>query len=101
MPKTGGDIAVAIRALAKEHGVTVKRTLEDCRINRNFLYDLEKGNSSPSIDKLTRIAEYFGVSTAKLVGSENTDVERILEIYEKLSKEMRADLLRYMESLIE
>lgn len=100
MPQTNKEIANAIRALAKEHGVTVTQTLADCKINRNFLYDLEKGNSSPSVDKLSRIAEYFGVSTAKLLGGEDGEVKMLLTLYEKLSPEGKAALRAYMQSLL-
>ena len=100
MPQTNKEIANAIRALAKEHGVTVTQTLADCKINRNFLYDLEKGNSSPSVDKLSRIAEYFGVSTAKLIGGKDGEVEALIALYSRLSPESKAALRAYMESLI-
>ena len=73
MLQTNMEIAQNIRALAKSRGVTVKQTLADCKINRNFIYDLEHGNSSPSVDKISRIADYFGVGTAALLGGEATD----------------------------
>ena len=101
MPRNGSDIAVVIRELAKAKGVTVKQTLEDCRINRNFLYDLERGNSSPSVDKLARIAEYFGVSASKLLDAESDDISHLIELYKRLSPRARAELFGYMESLIE
>lgn len=101
MPRNGSDIAVVIRELAKARGVTVKQTLEDCRINRNFLYDLERGNSSPSVDKLARIAEYFGVSASKLLDAESDDISRLIDLYKRLSPRARAELFGYMEGLIE
>ena len=100
MPRSNKEIASAIKYFAKERGVTVKQTLEDCKINRNFLYDLEKGNSSPSIDKLTRIAEYFGMSVANLLDSDDSDVAAFLEIYKKLSPNSKTALREYMKSLL-
>lgn len=100
MPQTNKEIADSIRALAKEHGVTVKQTLDDCNINRNFLYDLEKGNSSPSVDKLSRIAEYFGIGTAELVDGDDSDTALLLELYRQLSPEAKLRTHRYMQSLI-
>ena len=46
MPQTNKEIAASIRALAKARGVTIKQTLTDCRINRNFIYDLEHGKTA-------------------------------------------------------
>lgn len=101
MQKAGKEIALSIRRIAKEHSVTVKQTLEDCNINRNFLYDLEKGNSSPSIDKLTRIADYFGISLSKLLDNDEGDVAAFLELYKKLSPKAKEALREYMQKLLE
>ena len=100
MPQSNREIALAIRRLAKEHGVTVKQTLEDCKINRNFLYDLEKGNSSPSVDKLSRIADYFGVAVTTLLDGESGDVTAFLEIYSRLSPSAKSALREYMIELL-
>lgn len=100
MPQTNKEIADSIRALAKARGVTVKQTLEDCSINRNFIYDLEHGDSSPSIDKISRIAEYFGVSTATLLGGNEGEVAALLALYEKLSPKAKDELRAYMMSLL-
>ena len=100
MAQSNKEIALAIRSIAKERGVTVKQTLDDCKINRNFLYDLERGNSSPSIDKLERIAEYFGIGVSTLIGGEDDDVNAFLAIYKKLSPENKAALRSYMQQLI-
>ena len=100
MPRTNEEIAITIKQLAKEHGVTVKQTLEDCNINRNFLNDLVKGNSSPSVDKISRIAEYFGVSTARLLDGEDGEFAALLALYEKLSDEAKAQIRNYIQGLI-
>lgn len=97
--QTNEKIADGIRALAKARGVTVKQTLEDCKINRNFLYDLERGNSSPSVDKIARIAEYFGVSTAKLLGGDD-EIAAFLALYEQLTPAAKAELREYMQALL-
>lgn len=99
MPQTNKEIAQTIRDLAKAKGVTVKDTLAACRINRNFIYDLEHGNSSPSVDKIARIAEYFGTTSAKLLGGGEGDVAALLGLYEKLPPEAKAELRAYMERL--
>ncbi len=101
MPQSNKEIAESIRTLAKERGVTVKETLEACRINRNFIYDLEHGNSSPSVDKIERIAEYFGISTAKLLGGAKGEIQALLSLYEQLSPQAKEELRAYMQSLLE
>ena len=106
MQRTNTEIAESIRALARARGVTIKQTLADCKINRNFIYDLEHGNSSPSVDKIARIADYFGVSTAALLGGETGSaadggLHAFLELYGKLSDADRAELRAYMRKLLE
>ena len=90
----------SIKGLAKERGVTVKQTLVDCNINHNFIYDLERGKASPSVDKIARIAEYFGVRMSKLLGEDDSEIEALLSIYESLSQSAKASLREYMQSLI-
>ena len=99
MPCTNQEIASNIRALAEKRGVTVKQLLEECGINRNFIYDLERGNSSPSVDKISKLAEYLGVSTARIIDGENGEVAALLAIYETLSPEAKKELRTYMQSL--
>ena len=104
MQRTNTEIAESIRALAGARGVTLKQTLADCGINRNFIYDLEHGNSSPSVDKIARIAAYFGVSTAVLLGGgdgADGELHAFLALYAKLSGEDRAALRAYMRKLLE
>ena len=95
MQRTNTEIAESIRALAKARGVTIKQTLADCKINRNFIYD-----------KITRIADYFGVSTAALLAGETErgesgDLHAFLELYRRLSDADRAELRAYMRKLLE
>ncbi len=100
MPQSNKEIAASIRALAKARGVTIKQTLTDCHINRNFIYDLEHGNSSPSVDKIARIAEYFGTGTAKLLGGDEGEVQALLALYEQLSPAGKEELRAYMQTLL-
>ena len=107
MQRTNTEIAESIRALAGARGVTLKQTLADCGINRNFISDLEHGNSSPSVDKIARIAAYFGVSAAVLLGGgdgadgADGELHAFLALYAKLSGEDRAALRAYMRKLLE
>ena len=48
-----------IKARCKAQKISVKNLLEQTQINRNFIYDLEKGGQIPSAEKLERIAVYF------------------------------------------
>lgn len=57
-----------IKARCKAQKISVKNLLEQTQINRNFIYDLEKGGQIPSAEKLERIADYLDCSVDYLLG---------------------------------
>jgi transcriptional regulator with XRE-family HTH domain len=61
-------ISHIIKDLCKSKEVSIKQVLEECQINKGFIYDLEKKNKIPSIDKIIKIADYFNVSTDYITG---------------------------------
>lgn len=109
------EISNIIKSLAKNKNVTVKQLLNDCNINKGFIYDLEHKNSYPSCDKLSRIADYLDVSVDYLLGRTdkpnvdaspatasapttqepklNEDELELLEMYRSLSKRARHELM--------
>lgn len=62
------QVAKTIKELCKQSGITIKSLLEQCGINRNFMYDLEKNNQVPLVDKLEKIADCLDVSVDYLLG---------------------------------
>lgn len=62
------EISVKIKSVAQLKNVSVKQLLENCKINKGFIYDLEHKSSYPSCDKLARIADYLDVSVDYLIG---------------------------------
>lgn len=62
------DIAATIKELCVRRGVTISTFLTDCKLAKSFIYDLEKRATSPSSDKLSRIADYFDCSVDYLLG---------------------------------
>ncbi len=61
-------IAKTIKALCKEKGITISTLLSDCALTKSFIYDLEKRATSPSCDKMFRIADYLDCSVDYLLG---------------------------------
>lgn len=55
-------------ALRDAKGVTDYRVAADIGISRTTLFDWGKGKSTPKLDKLKKIARYFGVSIEELIG---------------------------------
>lgn len=63
------EIAQKIKELCAGHGVPINKMLEICGLNKNFMYDLERRNTSPSIEKISKIADFFKVSVDELLGT--------------------------------
>lgn len=57
-----------IKKQCKLCNVAIKTLLEECNMNRNTIYDLEKKGSFPSSDKISHIADYLHCSVDYLLG---------------------------------
>lgn len=55
------QLARKIRKLCKLKNITVKSLLDNCGINKNFIYELEKRGKVPSVDTVTKIADYLDI----------------------------------------
>ena len=69
-----------IKARCKAQKISVKNLLEQTQINRNFIYDLEKGGQIPSAEKLERIAD--SVSYTHLDVYKRQEVQQTKFIYD-------------------
>lgn len=63
-------IFTRISNLCKEKGITIKQLSEDLGFAESLIRKW-KNTSSPSIDKVKQIADYFKVSTDYLIGLSN------------------------------
>ena len=64
-------LSTRIKELCKIHNMSIKTLLENCGMNRNTIYDLEKKGSFPSCDKISRMADYLECSVDYLLGRTN------------------------------
>ncbi len=65
-----GPIAVKLRDLRVERGLTQKQAAELARVSPETLSDLESGKRSPYMPTLTKIARGYGVPIEELVEEE-------------------------------
>lgn len=56
--------------LLMERGVTAYKVAKATGISTGSMTDWKKGRSAPKVDKLQKIADYFGVSVDYLLGNE-------------------------------
>lgn len=53
--------------LLQEHKTTINRVAVETGIPRTVLYDWKSGRSTPKVDKMIKIADYFNVPLERLV----------------------------------
>lgn len=72
----GLQIAKRIKSVCKKKQIPINKLLDECSLNKGFIYDLEKRNISPSCDKILKLSDYLEVSVDYLLGrTENTFIE--------------------------
>lgn len=67
MQEGGDNLYTEFQKLLKKSGVTVYKVSKDTGISQSTLSDWKTGRSSPKVDKLKILAEYFGVSIDELL----------------------------------
>lgn len=94
-------LANRIKDLCKEQKITVKLLLEQCEMNRNTMYDLEKKGSFPSGDKLSRIADYLSCSVDYLLGRTDRKEMNIMDNKELLSAIAKRDAFSEVKKILD
>jgi transcriptional regulator with XRE-family HTH domain len=62
-----GPIAMKLRALREERGLTQKQAAELSHVTPQTLIDIESGKRPPYMPTLTKIAKAYGVPVEELV----------------------------------
>ena len=84
------NIYLRVKELCAEHGISVTELEKKCGIGTKTIN--KWGASSPSVDKLQRIADYFGVSVDYIIGREDHATDE--DINSLLSDPARRALLK-------
>lgn len=69
-----------IKELAKKQGKSLNKVEEDLGYGKNVLYRLK--NSNPSTERLQEIADYFDVSVDYLLGREERETPKFVDLSE-------------------
>uniref|UniRef100_UPI00257F298C helix-turn-helix domain-containing protein n=2 Tax=Enterococcus TaxID=1350 RepID=UPI00257F298C len=69
-----------IKELAKKQGKSLNKVEEDLGYGKNVLYRLK--NSNPSTERLQEIADYFDVSVDFLLGREEKETPKHVDLSE-------------------
>ena len=61
-------LATNIKKLCKKNNLPINALIMRCELSKSFIYDLEKREAMPSIDKIEKIAKVFHCSIDFLLG---------------------------------
>lgn len=76
------SIGERLQLIRRERGFTLRQLAREADVSVAYLSKLERGDSSPTIDILTKIAGALRVSVAEL--TETSDKTKPLELHESL-----------------
>lgn len=88
-----------IKELADAKGITMVTLGRAVGASSGNMSDWKAGRSAPNVDKLIKIADYFGVTTDFLLGRDerypapSPDGCELMRIYDKLDREGRSIVL--------
>jgi transcriptional regulator with XRE-family HTH domain len=85
--------------LMKEKGVTPYRVFKETGVSQSSLSDWKRGRSVPKIDKLKKIAAYFGVSVNYLMGDPENEQEKSPALTEKDERDISKRLDQTLNDL--
>ena len=100
-----GNLYETISVLCQQKGIRPGRLCDELKISRGLMTDLKMGRKkSLSAETAQRIASYFGVSVAYLLGQDQADVLEQVDVafygeYSQLDEEQKQtirDMVRLM-----
>ena len=62
------EVAITIKALAKQNKITIKELLSECNLSINTLSSMQSGGFYPRIEAIVKIADYLDCSVDYLLG---------------------------------
>lgn len=93
-----------LAALIKQRGKTQKYVLEQLGISKSTFDGWRQRGSTPNAETVQKIADYFGVSVAYLLGKEDKDSAAeeagAISNFEKLTDANKEKVREYVELLL-
>lgn len=96
------NIGESMRSIRESLKLTRKQVQNDTGINMTYLGQIERNESSPTIDILLRLAKYYNITVSELIGEVNRYNGKLNELIKKMKFSNKTDiyvLLNVFESL--
>ena len=94
-------LAQNIKKICKEKRITISELLETCRLNKNFIYFMEKKNVSPNIDSLYKIADLLNIDISLLFNENyNQNQLKMFELFNILDEKYQNEAISQVFKLV-
>ena len=101
------DIGLKIKEMRESMGLSIRQLALSTDIAASYVGDIEKGKSSPSIDKLIKICDYFGITLQEFLNEEskngntllNPEQRKLLDTVKNFSPEKLSKLAELVQLL--
>jgi transcriptional regulator with XRE-family HTH domain len=107
------DIGMNIKRLRKSHGLTQVELAEKLNATQKVVTSYENNRRTPTLEKLEKLSEIFGVSIDEIVGKKqiavkeqikhrhgNSRTARGQQLYEKLPPAEQRSILKQIKALV-
>ena len=101
------DIAERLKTVRKSKKISVYRLSQLSDVSETQIRNIERGNSNPSFDTLSKLAEPLGLSLADLLNETeevsylSNEEKELVECFRMMSKEKSDALLNFLKTLVE
>ncbi|WP_445679526.1 helix-turn-helix domain-containing protein [Radicibacter daui] len=88
------SVAARLRDLRMKKGRSLQEVAEAIGVSKTHVWELEKGRAeNPSLEMLTKLSDYFGVTIRSLVGEdlENSSDEKLVRMFRQVGDLTEAD----------
>lgn len=108
---TAQETALKIKEIAKQKGITIKKMLNDCDLNINYISEMAKGKQ-PTMKNLEKIAVYLNSTIDELLGVTSVETENqvvnvmpqdemlyeLVRRFQRLSFDDKLDVFNYINA---
>jgi transcriptional regulator with XRE-family HTH domain len=93
------DVAKRIKSLREEKNLTQNALANNAGVSPTYIYQLEKGEKSPTIEYLDHICWGLGITIEEFFSTKEKSVKQIYDKLSILTEEQRKLLNEFLNSL--
>ena len=101
------DIAKRLKTVRNSKKISIYKLSQLSDVSESQIRNIERGNSNPSFDTLSKLAEPLGLSLADLLNETeevsylSNEEKELVECFRMMSKEKSDALLHFLKTLVE